>query len=112
MSHHRSATERLHILQAFHQSGQSVRQFAAERGLARATLERWRKAARSPGSLAPPADVPDPPEFVRLDRRSPEPTMTNAGVSVSVGGARVELVRGFDAELLREVVAALSGGRA
>jgi len=38
--------------------------------------------------------------------------MTNAGVSVSIGGARVELVRGFDAELLREVVAALSGGRA
>ncbi len=90
---------RLAEVQAWRASGQSGASFARERGYSPATLYRWAKAAD--------AAEPGSPAFLRLEVASEQPS---AELVVEVGEARVRVAPGFDAELLRAVVDALSLG--
>ena len=88
-------------------SGMTAEAFASGRGFEGSTLRFWASRLRhvvDAGSSAPPAAV----AMARVVRTAaPRP---DAGVAVVVGHARVLLSAGFDAEVLREVVAALGGG--
>jgi transposase-like protein len=89
---------------------------AAKRlGVTASTAYHWMKqtGARPPGGgsterhgLSRRAWTPVSPTFVRLVRAG-ELAST---IAVRIGGAEVEVRRGFDAELLRAVVEALRGG--
>lgn len=71
----------------------SARVYAAQRGYSRASLTKWAAEART-----------GEPTFVRVEvvpRVAPE-------LVVEIGGARVRVAAGFDASLLRDVVAALA----
>lgn len=87
------------------ESGETPWRFARQAGISPGTLYRWMKT--------PPTQPT--PRFARLVRER-RPAEANAqapsGVSVRVGEARVEIESGFDAELLRAVINALSGGGA
>jgi hypothetical protein len=63
-------------------------------------LRRWRWEVGDAVSGAPA-------KFLRLQVA---PRSEHSGLTVEVGRARVRLEQGFDAELLRSVVEALSGG--
>jgi hypothetical protein len=79
--------------------------YCASRGITEESLRRWRKEVD--GRLSSPASPA--PRFVRVElARRP----VQSGLTLEVGQARVRVEAGFDAELLREVVKALSGGAA
>ena len=94
-------------VRAWRSSGKPASAFANEQGLTLSALRYW--AARL-------ARKPAAPAMVRLIAKSSvaeqaaEPTPTTDLV-VQVGPAQVRLSRGFDPELLREVVRALGGAR-
>lgn len=91
------------MLAALQASGAGVVAFAQRHGLHEERVRRWvRRAGR-----ARPAPVTAPPGFapVRLVAAPP----AAAGLEVTVGGAVVCVRHGFDAALLRQVVAALGG---
>lgn len=88
-------------VQAWRESGVSAAEFARGKGFAASTLRLWSSRVRPL------------PRLVELVRR---PSAAAVVVSapelvVEVGAVRVRVGRGFDAELLREVVAAVSGAR-
>jgi len=92
----RTTEERRRIVEHWQRSGLSAAAFARANGLAVSTLDRWRAmVAKSPAPNV---------SFVRLEVARPV-----APLVVEVGGARIRLERGFDAGLLREVLAALAG---
>ena len=78
------------------QSGQTVRAYCAEQGVKPWQFWYWRKALKP--KAAPTGG------FVELCGAAA------AGVVLDVAGCRVTVARGFDAELLRQVVAALRPG--
>jgi hypothetical protein len=93
---------------AWKASGKSIREFAEGEGFAISTFRWWssrlkvmkRKAASPPRvAMARVLRTASP----RLDAR--------ACVFVEVSGARIAVERGFDADLLRDVVSALGGAR-
>lgn len=93
MAKHRNAAEREREVRGWTASGLSAQAYAAERGYSRASLTKWAAEART-----------TEPTFVRVElvpRAQPE-------VVVEIGGARVRVAAGFDAALLRDVVAALA----
>lgn len=80
---------------AWRASGLSKGDFAAKRGYSRTALDKWSKK-----------EAAMTPTFLRL-----EIERTRAlDVVVEVGAARIRVQQGFDATLLAQVVAALSGG--
>jgi len=78
------------------QSGQTVRAYCAEQGVKPWQFWYWRKA------LDP--KTPEASGFVELGG------LSTAGVVVELAGCRIAVARGFDAALLRQVVAALRPG--
>lgn len=93
MAKRRSRAEREREVAAWRASGLSAGAYAAHRGYSRASLCSWA------------ADLsPKTPQFVRLDvapRAASE-------LVIEIGKARLHVARGFDASLLRDVVAALA----
>lgn len=89
MTKRRTRSERAAEVTRWRQSGLSARVYATERGVSRGSLLRWAAEAG--------------PEFVRVELVE----AAAAELVVEVGPARVRVARGFDAELLRDVVAAL-----
>lgn len=87
-------------------SGHSVREAAARLGIATSTASYWvRRATGKARQLRQrEAQRGEPPAFARLVREHEV-----ASIEVRVGGATIQVGPGFDAELLRAVVAALRG---
>jgi hypothetical protein len=85
-------------------SGMTAEQFAAGRGFEGSTLRFWASRLRHvvDGGSSAPGPAVAMARVVRTAAARPD-----AGVAVVVGSARVLLSAGFDAEVLREVVAAL-----
>lgn len=79
-------------------SGQSGERVAKRLGIAKSTAYKWQRGKRSSEPSTPNPKL----KFARL---LPE---TRSAVVVQVGGATVRVETGFDAELLRGVVAALA----
>lgn len=106
MRRHYTAEQRGQLLD-FVASGRSVREAAARLGIAPSTASYWvRRAAKN---AKPPRQRAArrgglPPAFARLVREHEV-----ASIEVRVGGATLQVAPGFDAELLRAVVAALRG---
>jgi|SRR5215208_231717 len=106
MRRHYTAEQRGQLLDLV-ASGRSVREAAAHLGIAPSTASYWvrratkkarqlrQRQARRGGGL---------PGFARLVREHEV-----ASIEVRVGGATLQVGPGFDAELLRAVVAALRG---
>lgn len=111
------------LVAAWETSGVSSEAFASERGVVESTLRWWKaelaKRGRNEGRQRPPrgprrtraraGSVP----FARVvsPGEPAAPTGRVAGVAVLVGRARVVVERGFDRDLLREVVRALEEPR-
>lgn len=91
--------ERRREVEGWRASGESQKAYARARGYSPVSLARW-----AAGTV--PATTPT---FVRLEV-APQPM--HRELIVEVGGARVRVGRGFDRDLLREVVSALSTERA
>jgi transposase-like protein len=88
-------------------AGATVSQAAAQIGVTTATAYNWARAARARASTKrrdEQALLP-PPTFVRLVRMDDEP----APLALRVGAVEIDVRAGFDAALLRAVVAALQG---
>jgi transposase-like protein len=79
-------------------SGKSARAYAAEHGYSEASLYKWAAQLREPRGGS--ANL----GFVRLTVQREPPT----DLEVCVGCALIRVRRGFDPELLRQVVEALS----
>jgi transposase-like protein len=98
MAERRTSAEWAKIVGQWGASGLSAARYAREHDLSIQSLWRWIRIHRNEPTAKPVS-------FVRLDViRSP------SSVVVEVGGARIRVQGGFDAELLRSVVSALSGG--
>jgi hypothetical protein len=100
MAAYRDESERRDEVARWRASGQSAAAYCASHGMSEQSLRRWRNEVEGrPSSRAP--------GFVRIEvaRRPPSRVLT-----LEVGRARVRVEAGFDAELLRDVVEALSGG--
>lgn len=93
----RGVEEQRREVEAWRASKLPAEVFAARRGFSPKSLFRW----------AALADERPRPQFVRLEVAPAR--METAELFVEVGAARVRIVTGFDARLLREVVAALAG---
>lgn len=85
------------------ESGETPWRFARRVGISPGSLYRWMKAR-------PALPTPRFARLVREQRSARANLVSPSGVSVRVGEARVEVERGFDAELLRSVIDALGGG--
>jgi transposase len=98
-------------------SGKTAKAFAAGQGFEGSTLRYWAselKKRRAVKSTKPVAVPPAPPKpvaapRVRLLRVHPVRRSITEPMVISVGDARIEVRRGFDRALLREVVSALGG---
>ena len=102
---------------AWHASGMSARTFSEGKGFAASTLRWWegrlKRASKVPPSL--------PASMARVLRSPPSAllsgaTQVGAGavpatLALELDGVQIAVRRGFDAELLRQVVQALGGAR-
>lgn len=93
-------------------SGKSAEEFAAGREFEGSTLRYWASRLKSDAERAPSS----PPPIARVVRRRSRkpsveaalaPVMVVDQLDVVLGSARIVVRRGFDPELLRQVVAAL-----
>ena len=88
-------------------SGRSVREAAARLGIGTSTASYWVRRAAEKARQVRQREAGrggEPPAFARLVREHEV-----ASIEVRVGGATIQVGPGFDAELLRAVVAALRG---
>jgi transposase-like protein len=91
-----TAQQREHLIEAVRTSGEPVRAVAERMGVSASAAYLWMKAARPTKR----------PQFARL---VPEPpTSAVPSLILRVGGAAIRVDPGFDAELLRSVVSALT----
>jgi transposase-like protein len=90
-----TAEQREQLVEAVRARGESVGAAAARLGVSASTAYLWMKAARSGGR----------PQFARLVRQS---QVKPAALVVRVGDVAIAVEAGFDVELLRAVVGALS----
>jgi transposase-like protein len=95
MSRRYTAKQREHLIETVRTSGEPVKTVAERMGVSAATAYLWMKAVRSTKR----------PQFARLMSETQRPV---ASLELRVGGAAIRVDAGFDAELLRAVVAALS----
>lgn len=90
-------------VEGWRESGESAARYAAGRGYSASTLQRWAATPRRG------AETAEPPRFLRLALEAARPPV--AELVIEVGVARIRIAsRGFDAALLRDVVAALGAG--
>jgi transposase-like protein len=110
MRRHYPAEKRTRLLALVTSGGVSICEAARQLGVRPATAYYWvRQAARAPTApVATKALAAAAPTFVQLIRA----TATTSSVEVRIGAAVIAVKPGFDAELLRAVVVALSGGAA
>jgi len=100
--------ERAELLTEVSNGRATVAEAADRFGVTRSTAYLWARQARATTGTAGRKRGRPTAAFVELVARAPAAT----GLAISVGGATVEVRAGFDAELLRAVVAALRGGTA
>jgi transposase len=91
------AQDRDRLIEAVRGSGEPVKVVAKRLGVRESTAYYWMKRTRTAESL----------KFARV---IPTARTSKASLSIDVEGAIIRLDAGFDAALLREVVAALKGG--
>lgn len=111
MRRHYTAEKRAQLVELVTSTGATIAAAAAELGVQKSTASYWvRKAtkptrrARRPRSAAPATASTAEPTFARLVRASE----TASSIEVWTGKVAIRVRPGFDAELLRAVVAALS----
>jgi transposase-like protein len=95
-------TDRQRYLAELKTSGETPWRFARRIGITPANLYRWMRLQQGASG----------PQFARLVRERPSGEASSAAagrISVQIGDALVHVEAGFDAGLLRNVVAALSG---
>lgn len=102
MARQRARSERAELVNEYRSSGQSAYRFSLEHGVAAASLSRWILEDVRDNSVQP-----EEVAFVRVEVA--KPALRRSALLVEVGGARVQVESGFDAELLRDVVTALRG---
>ncbi len=95
-------------VRAWRASGLSAMDFARPEGYRPTTLSWWASELKRRERVKASAPLKVAMARVRVVRVRPEGDET---LSVVVGAARIAVRRGFDAELLREVVAALGAAR-
>jgi transposase-like protein len=96
------------LVRYYEASGQSQRAFCAERGIGQSTLRYWRQRLEK-RSGETPAAAAQGTRLVPVNLiKEPTPVAADSGVTIRAGyGARIEVKRHFDADVLRGVVAAL-----
>lgn len=105
------------LVAAWESSGLSAEAFASEHGIAETTLRWWKtelaRRARREVRRRPPRREPPPSGGVSLARvvREREGAASMGRVAVVVGAARILVEKGFDRQLLGEVVRALEEAR-
>jgi transposase-like protein len=92
-----NAKERDRLIETVRASGEPVKVVAQRLGIRESTAYYWMKGARRG----------DQPKFARVLSTA---TISKASLSIDVEGVVIRLEAGFDAALLREVIAALKGG--
>ncbi len=90
-----TARQREQLIEAVRTSGEPIQAVAERLGVTASTAYLWVKSARATKL----------PRFARLVRES---RVTSASLVLRVGGVAIRVEAGFDAELLRAVVSALS----
>lgn len=100
-----TASERRRFFNEVRESGESIEAVAKRFGIGKSTAYKWHQRAKE-GKEA--ADVPKPGPKLKFARVVPE---SRPAVFVEIGGATLRVEAGFDAELLRGVVAALDERR-
>jgi len=98
---HRTEQEQAREVEAWRRTNQTAYAFAKANGYSKQSLRRWAEQYDKRTSRLPAI------EFARVDVVREVP----AELVVEVGGARVRVQRGFDAELLRNVVETLGTRR-
>ena len=94
--------QRAELIRAVRERGEATRDAARRLGVTASTAFRWLRIEAEASGRARHEEVT--PTFVELMPVRPAPT----GLLVRVGPAAIEVDAGFDAALLRAVVAALS----
>lgn len=109
-----SAAKWAELIAALESSGQTVRAFAEERGVAEASLRWWKselaRRARNEPARRSPGPGPRGEQTISLARvvREDETSAPRKdAVAVVIGRARIVVQRDFDPALLRAVVHAL-----
>ena len=95
----RTEDEQRREVEGWRASGQSGSAYARERGYSYSSLTNWAAEVRQSPTLVEPRLV-----RLEIERRRAE-------IVLEVGSARVVVTSGFDAALLREVIAALGDSR-
>jgi transposase-like protein len=101
----RGEAERARLLSEYEASGLSLKGFAEREGVAVSTFYEWRRTARRARNL---------PVMARVIRRRPvehAPRRSAPAMIVEVGGARVALDIGFDAQALERLLGVLEARR-
>jgi hypothetical protein len=95
------------LMADYERSGKKVSQWCEEVGCTRDAFNYWRYRVRIQESETEHDGASSPARWLRADvpSRTAPPT---PGIAVAVGGVEIKIVRGFDRELLREAVEALS----
>lgn len=93
-------------------SGQTPEKFAEGKEFKSSTLVWWASHLRrsSAGAVAGQQGEAPRVRMARVIRRTAG-ARSESGVTITLGPARIEVTRGFDADLLRQVVGALGGER-
>lgn len=95
-------------VRSWRSSGQNAFAFAKANGITHSSLRYWTKRLAKPRKQAA---APTMVALVRKADASPEATsVSGSELVVEIADARIRVARGFDAELLGEVVRALGGG--
>lgn len=94
-----TAADQQRFLDELRESGQSAERVAKRLGIAKSTAYKWQQRRKQSSESS------TPPPKLKFARLLPE---SRSAVFVQVGGATVRVETGFDAELLRGVVAALA----
>jgi transposase-like protein len=109
MRRHYTAAQRGQLLDLV-ASGRSVREAAARLGISTSTASYWVRRTHAKAKQLREQDARThavPPSFVRLVSEQEV-----ASLEIRVGGATLHVAPGFDADLLRAVVAVLREGAA
>lgn len=90
-------------------SGSSMRTFARENRLSYSQVLRWRRRIESAGTLQSPLTLLPVSVSEPVQARMRAPTQQRSDVVIRLrGGVEIVVSRGFDAEVLRAIVGALS----
>jgi hypothetical protein len=102
----RGRAEAAQLVAEFEASGVSRREFCESHGLAVSTLDAYRKRQRHPDAEAAAAGGRWMAVDLSASRRADEAAPSGLKLALP-GGRRIEIGRGFDAETLRRLIAAM-----